>query len=173
VELISPRDAFEKIKKGNARLIDVRTPAEYRAVHAVGAENHELGKLNADYIGKEIFSDNSGKLCILICKSGTRASNAAEIFEGKNIKNVFVIAGGTDLWDKTGLPVEKGESVISLERQVRIVAGALVFVGTLLGVLVNHYLLLIPVFVGAGLVFAGITDTCGMGLLLAKMPWNK
>ncbi len=173
MELISPRDAFEKIKKGNARLIDVRTPAEYRAVHAVGAENHELSKLNAAYIGKEIFSDGSDKLCILICKSGSRASNAAEIFEAKNIQNVFAIAGGTDLWNTIGLPVEKGKSVISLERQVRIVAGALVFAGTLLGVFVNLYLLIIPGVVGAGLVFAGITDTCAMGLLLAKMPWNK
>jgi rhodanese-related sulfurtransferase len=173
VELISPRNAFEKIKKGNARLIDVRTPAEYRSVHAVGAENHELSKLNAAYIGKEIFSDNLDKLCILICKTGSRSSKAAEIFQEKNIKNVFVVAGGTDLWNKIGLPVEKGKSVISLERQVRIVAGALVFAGTLLGVFVNLYLLIIPGVVGAGLVFAGITDTCAMGLLLAKMPWNK
>jgi rhodanese-related sulfurtransferase len=173
MELISPRDAFEKIKKGNARLIDVRTPAEYRAVHAVGAENHALGKLNADYIGKEIFPDNLDKLCILICKSGSRASNAAEMFQEKNIKNVFVIAGGTDLWNKIGLPVEKGKSVISLERQVRIVAGALVCAGTLLGFFVNPYLLIIPGVVGAGLVFAGLTDTCAMGLLLAKMPWNQ
>ena len=84
-----------------------------------------------------------------------------------------VVDGGTDLWDKIGLPVERGKSVISLERQVRIVAGSLVFAGTLLGAFVNLYLLIIPGVVGAGLVFAGVTDRCGMGLLLARMPWNK
>ena len=86
---------------------------------------------------------------------------------------MFVIEGGTDLWSERGLPVEKGKGSISLERQVRIVAGTLVFLGTLMGTVVNQYLLIIPGFVGAGLIFAGITDTCAMGLLLAKMPWNK
>ncbi|MCU0707785.1 MAG: sulfurtransferase, partial [Pirellula sp.] len=28
-------------------------------------------------------------------------------------------------------------------------------------------------FVGAGLIFAGVTDTCAMGMLIAKMPWNQ
>ena len=81
--------------------------------------------------------------------------------------------GGTDSWDEQGLPVERATSVISLERQVRITAGTLIFLGTLLGVFVNRYFLIIPGFVGAGLVFAGVTDTCGMGLLLARMPWNR
>lgn len=173
--LISPKEAFEKIKKDNARLIDVRTSAEYRAIHAVGAENHELGKLNEEYIDKEILSGSSDRLLILICKSGNRATKAAEKFQEKNINipNLFVVDGGTDLWNEVRLPVEKGKSVISLERQVRIVAGTLVFLGTLLGVFINQYLLIIPGFIGAGLVFAGITNTCGMGLLLARMPWNK
>lgn len=62
---------------------------------------------------------------------------------------------------------------MSLERQVRIAAGLLVVLGTALGYFVHPYLLGLPAFVGAGLVFAGITDTCGMGMLLAKMPWNQ
>jgi rhodanese-related sulfurtransferase len=171
--LISPKDALEKIKNQKARLIDVRTPAEYRAIHAIGAENHELGRLDIGYIDQEILSGALDRSFIFICKSGTRAAKAAEKFQEKNIPNLFVVDGGTDLWKETGLPVEKGKSIISLERQVRIVAGTLVCLGTLLGAFINHYLLLIPGFVGAGLVFAGITDTCGMGLLLARMPWNK
>ena len=171
--LISPKEAFEKVKNNNGLLIDVRSPAEYRAIHAVTAKNHELSKLNAEYIDKEILSRGSGIPVILICKSGNRASKAAEKFQEKNISDLFVVEGGTDSWNKLELPVVKGESVISLERQVRIVAGTLVFLGTFLGVFVNHYILIIPVFIGAGLVFAGITDTCGMGLLLARMPWNK
>ena len=98
---------------------------------------------------------------------------AAEIFQQTNTQKVFVVEGGTDLWHEQGLPVEKGTSAISLERQVRITAGTLVFLGTLLGVFINYYFLIIPGFVGAGLVFAGVTDTCGMALLLARMPWNR
>ena len=171
--LISPEEAKRKIEKDGARFIDVRTPAEYRAVHACGTENHELSNLTQSYIDKHIVSGNPEDTILLICKSGARAAKAAEIFSKQKIKNVFVVDGGTDLWEKKGLPVEKGTSVISLERQVRITAGTLVFVGTIIGVFINRYFLIIPGFVGAGLVFAGITDTCAMGLLLAKMPWNK
>ena len=171
--VISPEEAKRKIEKEGARFIDVRTPAEYRAIHATGTENHELSKLNQEYIEKNILSGNAENTILLICKSGARASKAQEIFRKQNSKNVFVVEGGTDLWEKKGLPVEKGRSVISLERQVRITAGTLVCVGTILGVFINSYFLIIPGFVGAGLVFAGITDTCAMGLLLAKMPWNK
>jgi len=170
---VSPQEALEKIKNEHAQLIDVRTPAEYRALHAVGAENHELSKLNAAYINEHILPGLSDKPVLLLCKSGHRASMAAEIFQQLNTPRIFVVDGGTDLWDEQGLPVERGTSVISLERQVRITAGTLVFLGTLLGVFVNRYFLIIPGFVGAGLVFAGVTDTCAMGLLLARMPWNR
>jgi len=170
---VSPQEALEKVKKEQAQLIDVRTPAEYRALHAVGAENHELSKLTAEYINKHILPGLSEKPVLLLCKSGHRASMAAEIFQQLNMPKIFVVEGGTDLWDEQGLPVERGTSAISLERQVRITAGTLVFLGTLLGVFVNRYFLIIPGFVGAGLVFAGVTDTCAMGLLLARMPWNR
>ena len=83
------------------------------------------------------------------------------------------VEGGTSAWDEAGLPVERGKEAVSLERQVRIAAGFLVFVGTTLGVVHHEYWLGIPAFVGAGLMFAGITDTCGMGMMLAKMPWNQ
>ena len=159
---ISPQEALEKVKSEKAQLIDVRTPAEYRAVHAVGAENHELGQLSKEYITKNLLPGLSDKPVLLLCKSGHRASMAAEIFQQANTQKVFVVEGGTDLWHEQGLPVEKGKSAISLERQVRITAGTLVFLGTLLGVFVNYYFLIIPGFVGAGLVFAGVTDTCGM-----------
>ena len=170
---ISPQEALEKTKNEHALLIDVRSPAEYRALHAVGAENHELGILNPSYIKEKILAGRAGRPVVLLCKSGNRASIAARQFQALACPKVFVVEGGTDLWDKHGLPVEGGPSIISLERQVRIAAGALVFLGTLLGVLLSQYLLLIPAFVGAGLVFAGVTDTCGMGLLLARMPWNR
>ena len=170
---ISPQEALHKVKNEQAQLIDVRTPAEYRALHAAGAANHELGKLNAEYINEHILPGLSDKPVLLLCKSGHRASMAAELFQKLNTPKVFVVDGGTDQWHEQGLPVEEGTSVISLERQVRITAGTLVVLGTLLGVLVNPYFFIIPGFVGAGLVFAGVTDTCGMALMLARMPWNR
>ena len=90
-----------------------------------------------------------------------------------NILNVINVEGGTTAWSAAGLPVVRGRKTISLERQVRIAAGSLVFAGTLLGAMVNPLFLIIPGFVGAGLVFAGVTDTCGMAMMLAKMPWNQ
>ncbi|MEJ0000114.1 MAG: DUF2892 domain-containing protein [Verrucomicrobiota bacterium] len=83
------------------------------------------------------------------------------------------MAGGTQGWIDAGLQVDRGErTTIGLERQVRISAGSLVLLGFLLGWLVHPYFLALSVFVGAGLVFSGITDWCGMGLLLMKAPWN-
>lgn len=85
-----------------------------------------------------------------------------------------MVEGGTLAWEAAGFPVERGESrVISLERQVRIGAGALVVSGVLLARFVHPAFLWLSGFVGAGLVFAGVTDTCGMGMLLAKAPWNQ
>jgi hypothetical protein len=74
---------------------------------------------------------------------------------------------------EVGLPVVRGKKTISLERQVRIAAGLLVLIGSLLGWLVHPVFIGLSAFVGAGLVFAGVTDTCGMGLMLARMPWNQ
>jgi hypothetical protein len=82
------------------------------------------------------------------------------------------VEGGTIACENAGLPLARGTKVMSLERQVRIAAGSLVLTGIVLGWLVHPYLIGLSAFVGAGLVFAGVTDTCGMGMLLARMPWN-
>lgn len=89
------------------------------------------------------------------------------------LTNVINVEGGTRAWAEAGLPVNRDKSAISLERQVRIAAGLLVLAGVVLGVFVYPYLIGLSAFVGAGRVFAGVTDTCGMGLLLARMPWNR
>jgi rhodanese-related sulfurtransferase len=161
------------VKTEQARLIDVRTPAEYRAIRAAGAEHHELSKLNDAYIDHTLLAGGEERPLLMLCKSGKRAAQAAKLIEGRTKVPVLVVEGGTDLWDEQKLPVEKGEAVMSLERQVRIAAGSLVLIGTLAGFFSHQVFLVVPAFVGAGLVFAGITDTCAMGMLLAKMPWNK
>lgn len=152
-------------------LIDVRTPAEYAEIHAEPARLVPLDRLSADEIRK-MRSTSDETPVYVICKSGNRGRQACEklLAAGLNVVNV---EGGTTAWASAGLPVVRGRKTISLERQVRIAAGALVFAGTLLGAFVHPLLLIIPGFVGAGLVFAGVTDTCGMAMMLARMPWNQ
>ncbi len=87
--------------------------------------------------------------------------------------NIVNVDGGTSAWEAAGLPVVRGKKAMSLERQVRIAAGFLVFLGAALGYFVNPAWIGLSAFVGAGLMFAGITDTCAMGMMIAKMPWNQ
>ena len=173
MEFISPREARAKCNQEGARLIDVRTPAEYRSLHAAGAEHHELSKLNEAYIDNTLLAGTGERPLLMLCKTGKRAAEAAKRVAGRTRAPVFVVEGGTERWDEQQLPVEKGTAVMSLERQVRIAAGTLVLIGTLAGFFLHQAFLIIPAFVGGGLVFAGVTDTCGMALFLAKMPWNK
>jgi rhodanese-related sulfurtransferase len=109
----------------------------------------------------------------LICRSGSRGQKACEKFLAAGFKNVVNVEGGTLAWAECGLPVVRGRKAMSLERQVRIAAGSLVLIGAVLAWLVHPAFLVLSALVGAGLVFAGITDTCGMGMLLARMPWNR
>ena len=109
----------------------------------------------------------------MICHTGGRGKQACEKFAKAGFANVINVDGGTLACESTSLPLVRGHKVMSLERQVRIAAGSLVLLGIVLGVFVHPYLLGLSVFVGAGLVFAGVTDTCGMGMLLARMPWNN
>jgi rhodanese-related sulfurtransferase len=169
---ISPRE-FESIRKQHAALdvIDVRTPAEYRAVHVTGARLHSLDALDASAVKSQRPYEAQGPTYVL-CKSGGRAKKAAEQLALAGVECV-IVEGGTDACVSAGLPVDRGNSVMSLERQVRIAAGSLVAIGTLLGVTVSPWFLIVPGFVGCGLVFAGVTDWCGMGMLIAKCPWNR
>jgi rhodanese-related sulfurtransferase len=153
-------------------LLDVRTPVEFAEVHVPQARSIPLDELNPKELAAgEIRKDQP---VYLLCRSGQRATKAAEKFVKEGFSLPVVVEGGTLAWLDANLPVTRGTAkVISLERQVRIVAGALVFIGVVLGWLVHPGFLGLSAFVGAGLVFAGITDFCGMGLLLARMPWNK
>ena len=116
---------------------------------------------------------NTAQPLYLICRSGSRGQKACEKFLACGYDNAINVEGGTQAWIDAGLPVVRGQSRVSLERQVRMAAGLLVLIGALLSYFVHPYWAALPAFVGAGLVFSGITDTCGMGMLLAKMPWNQ
>ena len=109
----------------------------------------------------------------VICQSGGRSMKVCQKLESAGFEKVVNVEGGTSAWDGTGLPVIAGKKAMSLERQVRIAAGALVVIGTVIGHFYNPAGYGLSAFVGAGLVFAGVTDTCGMGMIIAKMPWNR
>ncbi len=113
----------------------------------------------------------------LICGSGSRSAKACQKFIEAGYANVVSVDGGTGAWDEAGLPVIRGKKSISLERQVRITAGLIVLVSGVLALTAPAPLAGIAAgvaaVVGAGLAFAGITDSCAMGMLLAKMPWNQ
>ena len=157
---------------GEIDLIDVRTPVEFREVHSVHARNVPLDSLDPQAVMSTRNGANDRPLYV-ICRSGNRSGKACEAIVAAGFSNVVNVDGGTTAWIEAGLPVKRGKKAVSLERQVRIAAGLLVFVGTILGVFVHEYWLGLPAFVGAGLTFAGITDTCAMGMLIAKMPWNQ
>lgn len=170
---ITPTELHELIRQGKPiNLIDVRTPAEFRSVHATPARNVPLDAIKPDAVCQN-GSTQSDEPVYLICRSGSRSTKACEQLIKSGYANVISVVGGTEAWDKLGLPVNRGKGAISLERQVRIVAGLLVLTGAVLGYFVHRYFIGLSAFVGAGLTFAGITDTCGMAMMLAKMPWNQ
>lgn len=158
------------VQTTGALLVDVRTAAEFEEAHIEGSVLHPLSALDAGVIAKLAAGKSA---CVLICRSGGRARKAAEKLAANGFAATCVLDGGVMAWETAGLPLVRGRKTISLERQVRIAAGSLVFAGATLGYFAHPAWIALPAFVGAGLVFAGISDTCGMGLLLARMPWNK
>jgi rhodanese-related sulfurtransferase len=168
--VLSPVQAAEAlVMEPGARLLDVRTPAEYQTAHIAGAYNVPLDTL-AEH-AREIHSVRDP--VILVCQSGQRARTADEALRKGGMPNLHVLEGGVNGWIAAGQPVIRGPKRISLERQVRIVAGALTATGGILALGLNPWLALLPALVGSGLVFSGITDTCGMALLLARLPYNR
>lgn len=169
---ITARELHDRLCAGKPiQLIDVRTPVEFREVHANCAKNVPLHQLNpSDFLAA---SQNAESPLFVICKSGGRGKQACDKLRAAGCQHVINVEGGTGAWDQAGFPVTRGQKAISLERQVRIAAGFLLLVGTLLAIFVDRWFVLFNGLIGAGLVFAGVTDFCGMGLVLAKMPWNK
>jgi rhodanese-related sulfurtransferase len=154
-------------------LIDVRTPLEFKQAHVPQALNIPLDSLAPTKLIESGQLPAEAPIYIL-CRSGQRAIKAAEEFSRNGFTNAIVVEGGTLAWIEAQLPVNRSETgAISLERQVRIAAGSIVLAGFLLGWFINPWFHILSGFVGAGLIFAGITDWCGMGLLIAKAPWNK
>ena len=152
------------------RVLDVRTPGEFDAEHIAGAYNVPLDTLGEH--GPEIRAGVAEPV-VLVCRSGQRARKAEEALKGAGMTNLHVLEGGMSAWTAAGHPVLRGAPRMSLERQVRIAAGAMAATGGFLALFVNPLFAVIPAFVGSGLVFAGVTDTCAMGMLIARLPYNR
>lgn len=151
------------------RLLDVRTPAEFENAHIAGAYNVPLDLLHEH--ASEIR--RSPAAVVLICQSGRRAQQAETLLRRAEMTRVHVLDGGMNAWLAHGRPTTRIRARVSLERQVRMVAGTIVALGAAAALFVNPAAAVIPLLVGSGLVFAGATDTCAMGMMLARLPYNR
>jgi len=153
---------------GQWQWVDVRSANEYAAGHVPGTVNVPLEQIEA-----RLDDVSASEPVVLICKSGTRARIAGGVLKQCR-ENVMVLNGGTEAWAKAGLPLVVNRATRwSLERQVRLAAGLMALIGVVLAVTINFKWIYLSGFVGMGLTFAGLTDICAMGALLAKMPWNR
>ena len=149
------------------QLIDVRSPGEYATGHVPRALNIPLEEVES-----RIDDLGSGPIAIL-CQSGNRATMACNRLKAHH-QTVLVVEGGTQAWIKAGGPVtEVVAGRWSLERQVRLIAGLLVLLGAILAATINPAWIYLPMLIGGGLTFAGLSNICGMALLLGKLPWNQ
>ncbi|MBX3396850.1 MAG: rhodanese-like domain-containing protein [Phycisphaerae bacterium] len=151
-------------ERSDCQLVDVREYAEYAQGHMPGARHIPLGEIT-----RRMDELDRSRPIVVVCKSGGRAARAADMLIKAGCREVLSVDGGTDAWVSAGLPTESERNAPwSMERQVRIVAGALVIVG----LFIPPWPILSAI-VGVGLVFAALTNTCAMGRLLSKMPWNR
>lgn len=150
------------------RVLDVRTPAEFAAAHIPGSYNVPLDTL------REHCDELRGSLesVVLVCQTGNRAAQAERVLGRAGLTGVRVLDGGIAAWDAVGAPLNRGRVGWTLERQVRLVAGVLVLAGVLGGAVVPG-LEWLAAAIGAGLTVAALTNTCLMGTLLARLPFNR
>ncbi len=154
---------------GDCEVVDVREYPEFASGAVAAAKHVPLGRLAESAAAWDRESP-----VLLVCKSGKRASQGAEQLLKMGFRNVRVLEGGTEAYRTAGLPMKNLDSgVWSLERQVRFLAGGLVTLGVALGAFVHPYFFGLAAFIGLGLMVAAVTDFCGMGMLLARMPWNR
>ncbi|MBD2179108.1 rhodanese-like domain-containing protein [Pseudanabaena sp. FACHB-1998] len=159
----------QKLELQQVTLIDVRESGEYSSERISGSISMPLSTFDPEQIAQI-----SIKPIVLCCQSGMRSSKATQQLLEYGFESVGQLQGGLSSWKSAGFKTESDQNApISLFRQIQIVAGSLVALGTLLGAFVSPYYLILSGFVGCGLVFAGVTNTCAMGMLLAKLPYNR
>lgn len=165
---ITPAEAQKMLQDNKARLVDVREADELAAMRIVGAEAAPLSVIS----WMNLTPANAELPIIFTCNSGNRTTKNSDLLQKLANGPAWQMEGGVSAWAKQGLPIETTQKALPIFRQIQIGAGGLVLTG-LLGSLVWHPMIWLSAFVGAGLVFAGVTGFCGLGLLLSAMPWNK
>ena len=170
IQKISAPEAF--LLK-NPIFIDVRTPLEHQSMHLKCAHMHlPLAQIGTADLSSKLADPN--RPIIMVCQGGKRAMQAAEELSQKGYQNIFVLEGGLSACIQTQPnQLNHQTNVISLERQVRITAGLLIMIGCTLTFFISPLLIAIPFFIGLGLSISGLTNTCGMAMILAQAPWNK
>ena len=157
------------LEQDKALLVDVREPGEFFAEHISGAKLISLSRFDPTVV----LQDHNKKI-VFQCQSGTRSAQAAQKMFDLGLNEVFHLRGGLPTWKAAGYStIVNKNAPISMFRQVQIVAGSLVFLGTILGAFVSPWFLILSGFVGCGLVFAGVSNSCAMAMLLAKLPYNQ
>lgn len=169
LEKIAPQEAYRRVQAGEADLIDIRETQEYAEVSVPGARLAPLSIIAKHPLRAACAPEQP---LIFTCRSGKRTEKNAELLERLAGRGASMLEGGVDAWEKAGLPVERTPGPLPMFRQIQIGAGGLVLLGVL-GSAVWHPMFWLSALVGAGLVFAGLTGYCGLGMLLAKMPWNQ
>ncbi|MFC9490159.1 rhodanese-like domain-containing protein [Streptomyces hydrogenans] len=170
VQSITPAVLHRLVQEGRApRLLDVRTPGEFRTVHVPGSYNVPLNTLREHRA--ELLSHLDEEV-VLVCRSGQRAREAEQALAQAGLPNLRVLDGGMVAWETAGAPVERGPERWDMERQVRLVAGSVVLVTGLVGIAVPG-VHLIGTAIGAGLTYAALSNSCAMGVLLSKLPYNR
>lgn len=151
------------------RVLDVRTPTEFETVHIPGSYNVPLDTLKEH---RQEILDHLDEDVVLVCRSGQRAAEAERTLAAAGLVNVHVLDGGIVAWQRRGGSVNRGRERWDLERQVRLAAGSLVLAGVLGGTVFPPARLLAG-FVGGGLTIAALSNTCAMGRLLSRLPYNR
>lgn len=172
MQTIDVKQLSEKRSQGEIDLIDVRMPTEFREIHAECARSVPLDSLDLKSL-MAARNGSAGHPLYVICRSGNRSSQACKKFIDAGFNNVVNVEGGTLAWEKAGLPVVRGKKALPLMQQVQISAGFMTVLGVVLGTWVHPYGYGLSAFVGAGLMFAGVTGLCPLASFIASMPWNQ
>jgi rhodanese-related sulfurtransferase len=166
---IDPKTLASLRNQAAVTLVDVREPLEFVGEHIADAYSIPLSRFSPSQLPQ-----SPDKTLVLYCQSGNRSGNALQQLKGAGVEGIIHLQGGLAAWKQAGLPTVKAKNApISIMRQVQIIAGSLVVTGTLLGAFVAPGFLFLSGFVGAGLLFAGVSGTCMMANILAKLPYNQ
>jgi rhodanese-related sulfurtransferase len=173
---ISPSELFAMQNQGKEfQLLDVRTGLEYRSGHIPGAKLLALDEMSDKALIEQLGDLNKRDhgFIYVTCQSGLRAQQAIEKLHTYGYRNLILVEGGTEGWEKAGLPMKRCGRVITLERQVQIAIGSLLLLKVLFGFTLHELFFLTGAAIGAGLIVAGVTRWCGLARLIAMMPWNR